>query len=155
MAHFKPVSVVFCDYVSQDMNGKSIQLGIIQEDLRFPTAPSLLAQFFVVVTIRPLSKNFSYIVDFDAPDGSSIIRLNASCEFESDIPPRNILSTNIQTPPIPFPGEGEYSVKIRDDSSKVVFTQPLHINVGTPPQLKMNFNGQLEIGEKYAQILLG
>ncbi|MBY5820403.1 hypothetical protein HFN60_32970 [Rhizobium leguminosarum] len=152
MAAFKPVSVVFCDFVSQDHAGKANHLGISQEELRFPTAPPMLTQMFIVATIKPLSKRFKYIVDFDAPDGSRIIRLTASCETEGDYPPRHSISTNLQTPAIPFPGEGEYAVKIRDESLKVVFTQLLHIGIGQPLDIKLNFDGKVEVGEKYAQM---
>jgi hypothetical protein len=111
----------------------------------------MLAQIFIVTTIKPLSKRFEYSVDFDAPDGSRIIRLNVSCGIDGDILPRHLISTNLQTPAIPFPGEGEYSVKIRDDNLKVVFRQPLYIVVGPPLDLKFEFEGKVEVGEKYVQ----
>lgn len=152
MAAFKPVSVVFCDYVSQDHAGKANHLGISQEEIRFPTTPPLLPQMYIVATIKPLSKRFKYIVDFDAPDGSRIIRLTGSCEIKEDYPPRHTLSVNLQTPAIPFPGEGEYSVKMRDESLKVVFTQPLYLIVGQPLDIKLDFDGKVEVGEKYGQL---
>lgn len=151
MAAFKPVSITFCDYVSQDLGGKVILFGISQEELRLPALPATLASMFIVVMIKPLAKQFKYVVDFDAPDGSRIMRLSASCEVDGDYPPRHSISTNLQIPMIPFPGEGEYVAKIRDENLNVVFRQPLNIVVGPPLDMKLKFDGQVEVGEKYAQ----
>ncbi len=151
MAAFKPVSITYCDYVTQDANGRFILLGVAHEELRFPTQPSILPPIFLVVMIKPQAKQFRYAVDFDAPDGSRIMRLTASCEIEGEYPPRHFISTNLQSPAIPFPGEGEYVAQIRDENMHVVFRQPLYIAVGPTFQPKLNFEGSMELGEKYAQ----
>lgn len=151
MTLFEPVSIVLCDYVTYEASGKLIQVGVAGDELRTSETPLFFPTFFLVTTIRPIARRFQFFIDFDVPSGDRLIRMNGSCEFKSEIPQHHTITTNVQLPPVPFPGEGKYVARIRDENLRPVFAKEFFFTVGPVKKPLVTFDATVEIGERFAQ----
>lgn len=147
---FKVISVTFCEYVSQDATGKNHNLGIYPLEMRFDAPTPFLPPIFICVVLQPFSQETSFSVEFRDPKERLIIKATGRISYADPVPEHTVVTANFQTPAIPFPGEGRYSVSISDESGRLLHTQPLYVSVGRSRVGPVNFAGNVEVGSDFS-----
>ena len=147
---FKVLDAVFCEYLSTDVAGKNHNLGIIPLEAQLGFMPQHMPSFFLSVTVEALAKKIKYGVQFLDPKQQLIVSADFAWETDDKLQLHQVLTGNVQIPPIPFPGEGEYVAKVKDERGEIVYSRPLFVRVGEQDTAAFKASINVALGPAYA-----
>lgn len=142
---FQVESVSFCDYVTQDANGKQIMVGVYNGELRFGQIPQTWPTVHMSIVIDPKDENFRFTIQFDAPNEVSMLKINGTYSSPRKPPQENRLVLNIQMPPIPFTGAGIYTLKVIENGARLALSKKIPVNIGAVEQFLPNISLDVSI----------
>lgn len=152
---FDVLSILTCDYAAQDSEGKQILIGVHDGPVYTLSMPPSLPAWYITVVMKPKAKDFTFKVDFDAPDSRRILRMTCTFSAETDLADDNRLVTAIQLPTIPFPGFGDYNIRVRNERSETVMRHTIslrsgrgvkpNINLDVVPEINPDFTGKSKL----------
>lgn len=147
---FEVVSLTIADYATQDAGGNGIQIGVRVGDLYVNAAPPTFPAWFAILVMRPKEQNFSFSLDVITPNRKEMLRVNCDCVADRMPNQETHLTSAIQFPPIPFPGFGEYLIRVKDGAGVVVFRHTLTFKLGVPDMPMMSVTAQATVNPELA-----
>jgi len=149
---FNVISTTFCEYLSADVSGKNHHMGIIPLEAHLGPHPSYVPPLFLSVTIEPLVQNLVFVIEFVDPKGRLIVRAKFDCETQDQLRHHQVMTSNVQIPPIPFEGDGEYRVNILDGRNEIIYTRPFFMRTGTAAPAIFTAKSEVNLGPAFADL---
>lgn len=150
-AFFDVESVTVADYASQDLDGKGILVGVRVGTNFVERAPRNFPNWFMVAVICPKANHFAFSVSVLAPNGKEMMKVDLDCHVEGPEFGHARLNSIIQFPPIPFPGLGDYIIRIKDESGATVYRYPLSFKQGNPERMTVTAEGKATLNPEFTK----
>lgn len=141
--------ILLSDFVSSDPEGKPTLVGIHLPPINYAELPETFPSLFLTIFAQPVSQQFKMGIFLDSPDKRSILRVNVDYSAEEVPDSTHRLVLNFQLPPVPFPGPGEYRIRIKDEHNSTVFQQPLLIRIAPQKRFEVKVNARVEVNTEF------
>jgi hypothetical protein len=141
---FEIDSFALCDYATADAIGKTILVGVYNGQIRLSDQPSHWFPLVIHLAVSPKVKEFPFFVELIRPNGRKFLKMNASYRSMDTPEPHETFNLNIQLPPAPFTGVGDYKLQAKDQRGEVVFSSSFSVVVAPPLAKQIEINGQVE-----------
>jgi hypothetical protein len=150
-ASFDVVSITIADYATQDAGGNGVHVGVRVGDLYVASTPPTFPAWFAVLVLRPKQQNFNFSLDVIAPNRKEMLRINCDCIADRVPNQETHLTSAIQFPAIPFPGFGDYVIRVKDGAGAVVHRHILTFKLGVPDLPIMNVNATATVNPEFTR----
>lgn len=148
-APFEVDSVTISEYATQGADGNQTLVGVRVGTAYIAELPPTLPPWFITLILLPKQQEFAFSVHIGAPNGKDVIRVDFDYRAEKLPTNEERLVTAIQVPPIPFPGFGEYPIRVKDAHGETVFRHPWIFRLGEPDRPVVSVNGRATVNPEF------
>jgi hypothetical protein len=92
---------------------------------------------------------FSCEMNIDGPAGRNILKVHFDHKADIIGGPGYRLIINVQLPTIPYPGDGDYQIRIKDQNGGTVFRQLLTLRTGLQQHPQAKVSARAEINTEF------
>ncbi|OBP70730.1 hypothetical protein CK231_26265 [Mesorhizobium loti] len=146
---FEVDSVTISEYVSQDGEGNQTFVGVRVGPSYIPELPQALPAWFVTVVMRPKTSEFKFAIHVGAPNKKEMLRINFDYKADRVLADGGHLISAIQLPSIPFPGIGDYPIRVKDENGETVYRHVLAFRLGQPDKPVVKIDGRAMVNPQF------
>ena len=123
---YSVVSVITCDDIRREDNGKEILIGIYIGNITIDTdVPALLPTFCIRIVIRwKLPGSYKILGFIVAPDGNQIVKFGGDITIPPD---QSLSSASFKISPFIIPAFGRYEIRMGTQESSAVTVETFEV----------------------------